>query len=1006
MPPTEYDEYVERLESQRAHYKAKQELKEAGLKRTLHEYRKIIPDNIPPELKALKQWTVFKVIKGTGGSKDGKKPMYRKLNPLTSEYDVKAASLSDPETYMTFDDAYEFYKSSAVYKGLQFVLPGIYDEDYKVKRLVGVDLDNAMEDDGVTLKPEIKEIIEAFNSYTEISPSGTGIRIFCYGYFPFTDGVHNGNFEIYQCGKLLTVTGHHIVNTSESINDAQEAIEVFRAKYFKSFDDIDESNLPTTPIELTDEEILSRLHEYKLAEQFKKLYYGERKEGDDWSELDKDLCKLICFFTQKAEQIDRIFRGSALIRDKWDQKRGHDSKGPITYGQRTINFVLKTRKVVYNTGVFSSTNNIEEYSLKMYPFNVEKNGIYKEVYSSKSDESVLVQITSTPCLIVAIGENIDNGKILYKLKIRDIKGNDKYVWKSAGELLKRSEVLKLQDDELVFTESKVNDLIDYFNKFINTFYSKLVSEFAASVGGWKKGFSMYVIGNRVITKDAVNEILQLDNPTANLYTMKGSVEGWVEGAKYIAGYHAVRFKMYNSCVAPLIRILYLTSYILDNHVESGRLKSVSNWLSASMWGDPIAQQAGGNSTAVGIMKLIEYCIDIPTFLDETGQNPEAARKLSYAVGNVGGRFKGTTDGKNGLVIPSAPATVLLATGEHPIIPENANGGEDVRVMSLTEGVYKELPTENIIKMEILMRENHGHIVVPFIQEILKLKGSIKDMYNANLAALPTISGISENRVKKQYAAVATAGQILERVFEKIGIPVMNPMEVCTRYFEMNVMNGGFTPDHIKALNVAYHWYSTNEVYFQEGDINHTQYGWIREDKKTGDTLICFDEEQLKKQIAATLGANRYESSVTKWRDLEIIKVRKIDIKDENGDKTGKVKILKTTQIKVNNRNTNVIAIPLSNFYKYLNITDDNKPENEGNNPDEGDDHDDTSAKAPDLTVEPEFTIPPVSENTPASFRDASNQVTSISTGINENIIVPDSSEDLYELMIREFGDEQ
>jgi len=274
---------------------------------------------------------------------------------------------------------------------------------------------------------------------------------------------------------------------------------------------------------------------------------------------------------------------------------------------------------------------------------------------------VTVQITSTPCVIVAIGENIDTGKLLYKLRIRDRKGRDVFVWKAMSDLLKKSEVLKLQENELQFTESRANDLTDYFNKFINTYTGKLVSEFAASVGGWKNNFSMYVIGNRAITVDGVSEVLQLDNPTANLFNVKGNITDWVKSAEYIAAYPAVRYKIYNSCVAPLIRLLYLTSYILDNHVESGRLKSDSNWLAASMWGDPIAQQAGGNSTPVGIMKLIEYCMDIPTFLDETSQNPEAARKLSYAVGNVGGRFKGTSDGKNGLVVPTAPATVLLAT---------------------------------------------------------------------------------------------------------------------------------------------------------------------------------------------------------------------------------------------------------------------------------------------------------------------------------------------------------
>ena len=162
---------------------------------------------------------------------------------------------------------------------------------------------------------------------------------------------------------------------------------------------------------------------------------------------------------------------------------------------------------------------------------------------------------------------------------------------------------------------------------------------------------------------------------------------------------------------------------------------------------------------------------------------------------------------------------------------------------MTEGVYKELPTEDVIDMEMLMRENCGHIVVPFIQELLKLKDHIKDVFSTNLAALPAVSGISENRVKKQYAAVTTAGEILERVFERIGIPAMDPIEICTRYFEMNVMSDGFVPDHIKALNVAWHWYNTNKVYFQEGDINHTQYQYFTKNLHSSFSHHSFTSDQ-------------------------------------------------------------------------------------------------------------------------------------------------------------------
>ena len=177
-----------------------------------YTYLKPIPLNIPQPLRDSKRWTVWKPIK-RGDLKPGKMPMYNRLNPLTGTYEAVAASLDNLKTWMTLDEAVKMLKGAAVFKGLQYVLSYHNDLDTTKNRLVGVDLDDVMLKDGVTIKPEIKAIIDSFASYTELSPSGKGVRIFCYGYFPLKELVHQGSFEIYQCDKLLTVTGNHLINT-------------------------------------------------------------------------------------------------------------------------------------------------------------------------------------------------------------------------------------------------------------------------------------------------------------------------------------------------------------------------------------------------------------------------------------------------------------------------------------------------------------------------------------------------------------------------------------------------------------------------------------------------------------------------------------------------------------------------------------------------------------------------------------------------------------------------
>lgn len=900
------------------------------LKITLPEYRKVNPDNTPEELKQLKIWVVWKPLIIEGQSKPGKLPLSYQLNELTGEMEVKAASCDDPNTWMTYEDALKLLKSSRKYKGLSIALSPEPLKPGEVG-LIGIDLDNSVLLDD-SIKPETLEVIKEFNTYFELSP-GNGIRGLCYGYFPADEGVHKGSIEIYQYGKFLTITGHKLAIAPSIINNTQEAITAFRAKHFQPLSEIDDRNLPFTSVKFTDNELHLKLGKSKLGARFKELYYGGYLEGADKSTIDLELCRILVFWTQDLEQIDRIFRESALFRpEKWDII--HHSNGD-TYGQGTIKLVLKTRKAVFLSEP-DPVNNIEtvdfdKFSLSMPPFTVNESGIFREV--NKKDESFNIQISSTPCLIVAIGENIDTGEILYKLKIKDIRGREKFIWKTTGDLLKREKVIKLQENDFHFKESKANDLIDFFDKYITLYNSRLTSEFAASVGGWKQDFSMYILGNRAISINEIQEVLQIDNPTAKLYPFTGTVENWAKGAKTTLSYPAVRFKMYNACVPPLLRLLYLTSYVVDNNLESGHLKSVSNWLAASMWGDPIAQQAGGNSTPVGILKLIEYCQDIPTFLDETSQNPDVARKLVYAVSNTSSRLKGSADNKNSLVMPSATSTVLIATGEDAIVPENAHGGEDVRMVPLKEGVTEFLPTENITEMEILIKNNYGHIVVRYIQQLLKEKDNLRDIYKDYLVKLPKVNDITSNRAKKTYAAICVAGYLLEKVFSDIGITPMDPLQVCNRYFEMNVLDNAFIPDYLKALTMAYSLFSTNEAHFGEEDedeydpenktANLEKYGWIRKEKDTGEILVCFNEIALKKHLTATLGPNRYESAVNKWKNERILNVR------ERKDKeTDRVTIIRTVQIKVHNRNTTVLQIPLKNFYKYLNLSENQEPGND------------------------------------------------------------------------------
>jgi len=646
------------------------------------------------------------------------------------------------------------------------------------------------------------------------------------------------------------------------------------------------------------------------AKKFIPFMLEQVKKDCDLVEKQKLAIQFIEEYLTEVSELDR----EAYIDENIKKHFGFTREQINTIKQNVNKKVKKIQTTEKPSELFNNISGFDQFILR-------DNGIFKMTFDKEGGLHEK-RITASHCSVVAIGRNIDTRELLYKLRIQDLKGAETFIWKTTGALMKKTEVLKLQEVGMHFKEVDANDVIEYLDAYIVRASNSLKEEFTVSTGGWKKNFSMYVIGNRCITSDSVSEIVQMENPTAINFEVQGTLEDWVKGAKYIIDYPAVRFKVYNAFAATLLRMLKLTSYLVDNHVETGRLKSVSNALAAGCFGKPWAQQVAGSSTSVGVLGMLTYCIDIPTFMDETSQNVETARKLAYSVGNAGKRVKGKSDGKAGIVIPSEMSTVLLMTGENPIIPENSNGGEDVRVLPLTEGVSAKLSPEDISSMELLLSENYGHIIVPFIQEVLKRRNEIPDIFRQNLIQLPASNSISEDRVKKQYAVAATAGVILEKIFENIGITPMNPLETVTKYYEMNVARQGFTPDHIKILRSVYNWYAANAVYFEDDletengkkTVNHTRYGWMRDFISHGQ-CVCFIENPLKDHISKEFGANKYETVMEAWKNENILIAT---VKNEKG----KLRKIKTKEIKVSHEGKSriqVIAVPLQTFMEKLDI---------------------------------------------------------------------------------------
>ena len=201
--------------------------------------------------------------------------------------------------------------------------------------LIAIDLDHCVNPESGNLLPWAAEIVDRFETFAEVSPSGRGVHLYLLGDLPRA-GMRTGHIEVYKSGRFMTVTGDHVAGTPQTVNKCQDALdELIRIHFPDRNEGHGSFRQMTRRPPMTDEEILLRAKQARNGEKFQRLYGGDTSGYDSPSSADFALVSLLAYWTQNVNQIDRLFRRSGLMRGKWDEKRG-----TTTYGRMTIENVL------------------------------------------------------------------------------------------------------------------------------------------------------------------------------------------------------------------------------------------------------------------------------------------------------------------------------------------------------------------------------------------------------------------------------------------------------------------------------------------------------------------------------------------------------------------------------------------------------------------------------------------------------------------------------------------
>lgn len=180
-------------------------------------------ENIPASLKAAKRWAPWEAVWNAKRQKMDKIPHHTKAP-------FYGLSTARPENWYTYEQALKaLQENPAKFAGLGYVMTAPHG-------LVGVDLDDCVSaEKGIA--PWAQQIVDDLQSYTEISPSGNGLRVWTTGETPQDYVDHAVGIEVYSGHepRFLTVTGQRLTTSPDAVTvPAAEVLPALAAKYMRA----------------------------------------------------------------------------------------------------------------------------------------------------------------------------------------------------------------------------------------------------------------------------------------------------------------------------------------------------------------------------------------------------------------------------------------------------------------------------------------------------------------------------------------------------------------------------------------------------------------------------------------------------------------------------------------------------------------------------------------------------------------------------------------------------
>jgi hypothetical protein len=304
----------------------------------------------------------------------------------------------------------------------------------------------------------------------------------------------------------------------------------------------------------------------------------------------------------------------------------------------------------------------------------------------------------------------------------------------------------------------VAELMDYTMRWVNELQFQAEAEEACRQFGWLDDTgTAFALGNMLVFKDRV-EVNAPSGATVGLFPYfqpKGTLDGWKETMKFYErpGMEPHQFMVGIAFGSVLMEFQSINAAAFHMYSkESGLGKTTGMLAGASVWGDPDLLMMQERDTFNSKMNRAEVYKNLPCYMDElTNTKPQDLSDWAYQLPSGLQRNRMGPKGNVERVRGKPWKTMFGTTGNTSMIERISlykalPKAEAQRILEHRVERLEFASKHETDEFATAVKENFGHVGVPFLQYVMNNLDSIKELANTTQQRIDQAASLTaENR---------------------------------------------------------------------------------------------------------------------------------------------------------------------------------------------------------------------------------------------------------------------